>query len=166
METDPHQLYLLEQLDILTGVHMKPKFSDPVAKEFVKKLSAFTRAAVEEMFESAKVMLDLPRLGELIEMCRSIEKRLKGNETVKQIEAIPRTFDKESFTSALFSMMWLRYAKGWEEDDFNGTIFKHAFERQFPGVEYNFEKLKQTMPKDQVLNWMQAWEKRHGLKHL
>lgn len=151
--------HILKQLEVLCDIFNRPRFSDETASDCVKKLRVYRPDVINEAFESAKLFLEMPKLGELIEICRNKERRMQM--ALPQPE---RKFDTSSgaLLAAIMSCLWLHYRFKWDEKVFQGSIFRAAFEKTFGKEQFNFEKLKDAFTREQVLKWFVNWERENG----
>lgn len=156
------QKHLGSKIQLLFKIHNKFAPDAEVIAEWTKSLTPFL-SVFDEVYEDATLDLEMPSLGQFVELCRKKSKQ--------QTMGLPRPELKPDTSSlnlmyATMSALWLHYKFGWKQSDFQGSVFRQAFEKCFPGEVFNFEKLKQCFTEEEVYKWMDEWEKRNGAKAL
>lgn len=149
--------HVIDEISALRRVHLLPTLDDFTLAEWVKKLETFEPAVLRKVCDDAKVMVDCPKLGELIEMCRN---RSKSSTIRRQLD-FKRDNSGENKLYAIMSMLWLHYNNDFYSTDFlSGPLCEEVFQRSFPGEKFDVQKLKEQFPKEQVDAWMKSQERK------
>lgn len=152
------QKHLGSKIQLLFKIHNKFAPDAEVIAEWTKSLTPFL-SVFEEVYEDATLDLEMPSLGQFVELCK---KKSKQNTMALPRADLKADTSSANLLSATMSALYLYYKFGWKEADFQGSVFKQAFERCFPGEVFNFDKLKQCFKEEEVYKWMAERENKNG----
>lgn len=157
------ELEIIKQLDMICDCFSRPRFQPFTVGEMVKKIKIYPPEVVREALEEVSLMLDMPSVGEIVELCRQ---KLKRHTMERPREKFNPDTSSANLVSAVMSALCLHYEFGWKEADFQGSVFRQAFEKCFPGEAFNFDKLKKCFTEEEVCKWMSERENKNGFAAL
>lgn len=124
MKLSNHQReHLARSIKLLASVHNR-KMSEDAVMMYCKRLSPY--ALTTALYSALSMLADAERMPSI----GTIKSAMGGRADLQPFPKIPDLTPEEqarSDQSAIMSMLWLHYAKGWKAADFAGSVFERRF---------------------------------------
>lgn len=143
--------HLARSVNLLAAVHNR-RMSEDAVMMYCKRLSPYALTA--GLYSALASLADAERMPSI----GAIKSAMRGRTDLEPFKPIPQLTPEQeaaSDKSAIMSMLWLHYAKGWGPSEFRGSVFERRF-----GVDTAraLAAAKELYAKETILAWMQAQE--------